>query len=58
MFNSLPKNLVIESKEKERIIVYLPPYIYQQLNELPLSNSFITEIRSEQYFQKFKLKKG
>ncbi|MCF7625483.1 hypothetical protein CQ056_25895 [Peribacillus simplex] len=57
-FNSLPKNIVIESEEKERIMVFLPPYIHKQLNELPLSNSFIAEVRSEQYLHKFELKKG
>jgi len=56
-FKFLPNDVVIESKEKERIIIYLPQYIHQQLNELPLTNSFITEIRSEQYLNKFNLKK-
>ena len=54
-FKSFPTDVLIESKKKERIMIYLPKYIHQQLNELPLTNSFIAEIRSIQYLNKFKL---
>ena len=56
-FKSFPKDVYIDSAEKERIIIYLPPSLHHQLKSLPLTNSFITEIRSEQYFEKFKFKK-
>ncbi|MED4455622.1 hypothetical protein [Metabacillus fastidiosus] len=54
-FHSFPKNIYIESEEKERIIIYLPKYIHNELNENPLSNSFIAEIRAEQFFKKFNI---
>jgi hypothetical protein len=57
-FKSFPEDVIIESEKKERIIIYLPSFIHDELNNLPLSNSFITEIRSEQYLTKYKLKKG
>lgn len=57
-FESFPKDVVIESSEKERIIVYLPILIHQELKNLPLTNSFVAEIRAEQFLKKFKLKKG
>lgn len=59
-FGHFPKDVVIESEEKDRIIIFLPPTLHQQLKNLPLSNSFVTEIRAEQYMKKFNLtsKKG
>lgn len=57
-FKSFPKDIYINSSEKERIIIYLPNSLHLQLNGLPLTNSFITEIRSEQYLKKYKLRKG
>lgn len=59
-FGHFPKDVVIESEEKDRIIIFLPPTLHQQLKNLPLSNSFVTEIRAEQYLKKFNLtsKKG
>ena len=47
--------MYISRNEKDRIIIYLPVSIHQELNELPLTNSFITGIRSEQYFNKYSL---
>ena len=54
-FKGLPEDVYISSDEKDRIIIYLPVSIHQELNELPLTNSFITGIRSEQYFNKYNL---
>ncbi|MEQ7807784.1 MULTISPECIES: hypothetical protein [Priestia] len=54
-FGHFPKDVVIDSEEKDRIIIFLPPTLHQQLKNLPLSNSFITEIRAEQYLKKFNL---
>lgn len=54
-FGNFPKDVVIESEEKDRIIIFLPPNLHQQLKIIPLSNSFITEIRAEQYLKKFNL---
>lgn len=54
-FHSFPNNIYIESKEKERTIIYLLKYIHNELNENLLSNSFIAEIRAEQFFGKFNI---
>jgi hypothetical protein len=56
-FKSFPKDVFINTSEKERIIIYLPHSLHEQLNNLPLTNSFITEIRGEQYLKKYKLRK-
>jgi hypothetical protein len=56
-FKSFPKDVYINSSEKERIMIYLPDSLHTQLNSLPLTNSFVTEIRSEQYLKKYKLKR-
>lgn len=54
-FKELPE-IVIDSEEKERIIIYLPRLLHEHLNSLPLTNSFISEIRAEQYIKKYKIK--
>ncbi|MED4587862.1 hypothetical protein [Priestia flexa] len=56
-FKNLPQDVVINSEEKERIIIFIPPMLHKQLKETPLSNSFIAEIRAEQYLKKYNLKR-
>ena len=35
-FKSFPEDVIIESEKKERIIIYLPSFIHDELNNLPL----------------------
>ncbi|MGZ9869619.1 hypothetical protein ACU3L3_14465 [Priestia endophytica] len=54
-FKGVPNNIVITDEEKERIIVYMPKYLHEELNQLPLANSFVAEVRGERYMSKYKL---
>lgn len=50
------RDIIIDSDKKERIIIYLPLLLHEHLNSLPLTNSFVSEIRAEQYIKKYRIK--
>lgn len=53
--NEFPSDIEIESDQKEKITVFIPDFAHETLNNLPLTNSFVVEIRSEKFLNIYTL---
>ncbi|MDZ3956238.1 hypothetical protein U0X36_25850 [Bacillus thuringiensis] len=53
--NEFPSDIEIESDKKEKITVFIPDFAHDNLNNLPLTNSFVVEIRSEKFLDIYSL---